>query len=90
LPSNKISYAQKEFSSSLLKKGAERSAIKCFVFCSAELRGLCGDPRIFDDLTKVQRVFRNPGGGACAKPKDISVATSCCARQQAVGDARQP
>ena len=25
-------------------------------------RGLCGDPRIFDDLTKVPQVFRNPGG----------------------------
>jgi hypothetical protein len=23
---------------------------------------LCGDPRIFDDLTKVPQVFRNPGG----------------------------
>jgi hypothetical protein len=23
---------------------------------------LCGDPRIFDELTKVPQVFRNPGG----------------------------
>jgi hypothetical protein len=38
---------------------ARRNAIKC---CSAEPRGLCGDPRIFDDLTKVPQVFRNPGG----------------------------
>ena len=33
-----------------------------FLICSAEPRGLCGDPRIFDDLTKVPQVFRNPGG----------------------------
>ena len=32
------------------------------LFCSAEPRGLCGDPRIFDDLKKVPQVFRNPGG----------------------------
>jgi hypothetical protein len=23
---------------------------------------LCGDPRIFDDLTKLPQIFRNPGG----------------------------
>jgi hypothetical protein len=33
-----------------------------FSSCSAGPRGLCGDPRIFDDLTKVPQVFRNPGG----------------------------
>src|SRR3984893_5545450 len=33
-----------------------------FLFCSAGPRGLCGDPRIFDDLTKVPQVFRDPGG----------------------------
>jgi len=45
-------------------RGSEacRSTIKCFLICSAEPRGLCGDPRIFDDLTKVPQVFRNPGG----------------------------
>jgi len=45
-------------------RGAEarRSAIKCFLVCSAGPRGLCGDPRIFDDLTKVPQVSRNPGG----------------------------
>jgi hypothetical protein len=28
---------------------------------------LCGDPRIFDDLTKVPQVFRNPGGSPLLK-----------------------
>ena len=32
------------------------------LICSAEPRGLCADPRIFDDLTKVSQVFRNHGG----------------------------
>jgi hypothetical protein len=29
-----------------------------YLICSAEPRGLCGDPRILDDLTKVPQVFR--------------------------------
>src|SRR6185503_15282538 len=29
--------------------------------CSAEPRGLCGDPRTFDDLTKVPQVFSKAG-----------------------------
>jgi hypothetical protein len=41
---------------------ASRHAINRFLICSAGPRGLCGDPRIFDDLTKVPQVFRNPGG----------------------------
>src|SRR4029077_13273316 len=36
--------------------------IKCLLICSAVPRGLCGDPRIFDDLKKMPQVFRNPGG----------------------------
>ena len=32
------------------------------LICSVGPRGLCGDPRIFGDLTKVPQVFRNPGG----------------------------
>src|SRR6478735_8660345 len=28
--------------------------------CSAEPRGLCGDPRIFDDRTKVPQVLATP------------------------------
>jgi hypothetical protein len=31
---------------------------------------LCGDPRIFDDLTKVPQVFRNPGSSALLKMDD--------------------
>src|ERR1700738_1683136 len=42
-------------------------AIKCFLICSAEPRGLCGDPRIFDNLTKVPQVFRTPGGSPLLK-----------------------
>jgi hypothetical protein len=30
---------------------------------------LCGDPRIFDDLTKVPQVFRNPGGSPSLRYK---------------------
>jgi hypothetical protein len=30
---------------------------------------LCGDPRIFVDLTKVPQVFRNPGGSLRYKTK---------------------
>src|ERR1700737_603803 len=37
------------------------------VLCSAGPRGLCGDPRIFDDLTKVPQVFRNPAGSPLLK-----------------------
>jgi len=35
---------------------ARRSAIKCFLICSAGPHGSCGDLRIFDDLTKVPQV----------------------------------
>jgi hypothetical protein len=35
---------------------------------------LCGDPRIFDDLTKLPQVFRNPGGSLRYKMKHLSVA----------------
>src|ERR1700687_6463630 len=42
--------------------GSTPSAIKRSLTCSAGPRGLCGDPRIFDDLKKVPQVFRNPGG----------------------------
>jgi hypothetical protein len=32
---------------------------------------LCGDPRIFDELTKVPQVFRNPGGSPTPQsPRD--------------------
>ena len=30
---------------------------------------MCGDPRIFDDLTKVPQVFRNPGGSPALQTK---------------------
>src|SRR5205085_804747 len=40
-----------------------------FLVCSAEPRGLCGDPRIFDDLAKVPQVFRNPGGSPALQNK---------------------
>jgi hypothetical protein len=46
----------------LFVAGTHRSAVKCLLICSAGPRGLCGDPRFFDDLTKVPQVFRNPGG----------------------------
>ena len=49
---------------------AYQSAIKCPFICSAEPRGLCGDPRIFDDLTKVPQVFRKPGGSPLLKMDD--------------------
>src|ERR1700687_1671400 len=40
------------------------------LICSAGPRGLCGDPRIFDDLTKVPQVFRNPGGSPALPNED--------------------
>jgi hypothetical protein len=49
------------------------STPKCdhmLLICSAEPRGLCGDPRIFDGLTKVPQVFRNPGGSPLLKMDD--------------------
>src|SRR5207237_252646 len=48
---------------------ARRSAIKCFLICSTGPRGLCGDPRIFDDLTKLPQVFGNPGGRPLANAR---------------------
>src|SRR6185436_17613525 len=42
--------------------GSPPKCDQMLLICSAEPRGLCGDPRIFDDLTKVPQVFRNPGG----------------------------
>jgi hypothetical protein len=50
------------------------------LICSAESRGLCADPRIFDDLTKVPQVFRNPGGSpALQKERSIVDTTRCTA-----------
>ena len=46
----------------LRQSEARRSATTCFLICSAGPRGLCGAPRILDDLTKVPQVFRKPGG----------------------------
>src|SRR5204863_6291182 len=47
------------------------------LICSAEPRGLCEDPRIFDDRTKVPQVFRNPGGSP-AQQGNLAGATSHC------------
>src|SRR5438045_7528990 len=44
------------------EKSGVAASTKCPFICSAEPRGLCGDPRIFDDLTKLPQVFRHPGG----------------------------
>ena len=41
------------------------------LFCSAGPRGLCGDPRIFDDLKKVPQVFRHPGGSLALQTKEL-------------------
>jgi hypothetical protein len=46
-------------------------AVKRFLICSAEPRGLCGDPRIFEDLTKVPQVFRNPSGSPALQNEDL-------------------
>jgi hypothetical protein len=43
--------------------------VKGFLICSAGPRGLCGDPRIFGDLTKLPQVFRNPGGSPALQTK---------------------
>ena len=40
---------------------------------------MCGDPRIFDDRTKVPQVFRNPGSSP-ALQNDVSVATAVAQR----------
>src|SRR5437868_1178163 len=53
-------------------KGLVLLTLKCvkgFLVCSAGPRGLCGDPRIFDDRTKVPQVFRNPGGSPALQNK---------------------
>ena len=46
------------------------------VICSAGPRGLCGDPRIFGDLSKVPQVFRNPGGSPALQNEIYRVDTS--------------
>ena len=56
------------------------SPIKCFVICSAEPRGFCGDPRIFGDLTKVPQVFRNPGGSPALQDERPSRCTTIFSR----------
>jgi hypothetical protein len=54
---------------------------------------LCGDPRIFDDLTKVPQVFRSPGGSPALQKTDVSFAiqdaTRVFTRNHAVLDGYQ-
>src|SRR5881394_1878796 len=46
------------------------------LICSAGPRGLCGDPRIFDHLTKVPQVFRNPGGSPALQSRECERAVA--------------
>src|SRR5438105_3863495 len=62
------------FRKSASGSGPSQTAIKCFLICSAEPRGLCRDPRILVHLTKVPQVFRNPGSPALQNEEPIRCA----------------
>ena len=52
-------FGQEIFSQLLTHEGRRRAGVdRFFLICSAGPRGLGGDPRIFDDRTKVRQVFR--------------------------------
>jgi hypothetical protein len=54
---------------------ARPSAIKMLFNLCAGPRGLCGDPRIFDDLKKGRRSSATPAAALRYKTKGLSVAT---------------